>query len=185
MHPKCTICASDERAVIDELLLSGSTSNRRTAAQFQLTETSVRRHIQNHLAPELRKQKQFSSAPVRPGEFAMKLLEIASDLDDARKDAKDAGNTRDLVKLSAAQLSALNLILSRLNIKDSDAAETLADIEIVGRVLSTVAGRNYPLAKEIAEMFRDSKVSEDLQKNFAEVEEHARRHEERLKGEIE
>jgi hypothetical protein len=43
MPRKCTVCGHSKRAAIDKAVISGE-SNRRIAAQFQVSETSLRRH---------------------------------------------------------------------------------------------------------------------------------------------
>lgn len=52
MALECTICTHSERAIIDALLRSGTTSNRRIAALYAMDESNVRRHKKNHLRPQ-------------------------------------------------------------------------------------------------------------------------------------
>lgn len=53
MSRACTVCSHSEREAINIALIEGM-PNRRIAAQFEVTESCVRRHKATHLALRLR-----------------------------------------------------------------------------------------------------------------------------------
>jgi len=53
----CTICSHAERHAIEKLIVGG-TPNRRIAAQFNVAETSLRRHAAEHLPVSLAKAQE-------------------------------------------------------------------------------------------------------------------------------
>ena len=53
MPQVCTVCTHAERRAIDRELVTGHLVNRRIAAQHHLVETSIRRHVANHLPAAL------------------------------------------------------------------------------------------------------------------------------------
>jgi hypothetical protein len=53
MARSCTVCAHVDRDIIDGALVASSTSNRRIAAQYALSENAVRRHARRHLPASL------------------------------------------------------------------------------------------------------------------------------------
>jgi hypothetical protein len=71
MSRACTVCSHPRRRAIDGMLVGG-VSNRRVAATFGLTETSVRRHLDAHVSAMLRQTAQ--------GEKEADELKLAGDL---------------------------------------------------------------------------------------------------------
>lgn len=68
MRTGCKICDSKEAIGIEKLLTSGKMSLRKVAKLFDLSETSLRRHMKNHYIPEeLRENK---GAPKRAHRIA-------------------------------------------------------------------------------------------------------------------
>lgn len=49
----CSVCGHRERVAIDKAIIGGEAAYRRIAAQYGLTEQSVRRHATDHLLPQL------------------------------------------------------------------------------------------------------------------------------------
>lgn len=49
----CSICTHSDRSKIDAALASGSSSNRRIAAQYGVSEQAVRRHYREHVPASL------------------------------------------------------------------------------------------------------------------------------------
>jgi len=53
MARKCSICTNERRSEIDEAVVEGTGSYRRISTDFGVSETSLRRHAQNHIAKAL------------------------------------------------------------------------------------------------------------------------------------
>lgn len=53
MARPCTICTHPRRTEIDQALVAGITSNTAIATKFDVIETSLRRHRENHLPAKL------------------------------------------------------------------------------------------------------------------------------------
>lgn len=53
MARTCTVCSHADRELIDSAVVGCGTSNRRIAAQYNLSETAVRRHSRRHLPAAL------------------------------------------------------------------------------------------------------------------------------------
>lgn len=75
-----TVCSHPRRRQID-LALVGGTSNRKVAAQFGLTEASVRRHLDAHVPAMLRRAAH--------GEKEAEELQLAGDLSDQVRQIRD------------------------------------------------------------------------------------------------
>lgn len=76
MPQVCTVCAHPERVAIDTALVAG-TSNRRVAAQFNISESGVRRHKAEHLTQLLAK------APPEPAHAdALRAQAAAQEVDE-------------------------------------------------------------------------------------------------------
>ena len=80
MARSCTICSHPRRRQID-LALIGGIPNRKVAAQFGLTEASVRRHLEFHVSAMLKQAAQ--------GEKEADELQLAGDLSDQLRQIRD------------------------------------------------------------------------------------------------
>lgn len=69
----CTVCSHPERETIDAALASGE-PNRRIAARFNLAESSVRRHVAEHIATLLAKAEEAEA--VRADDLLGQMLEL-------------------------------------------------------------------------------------------------------------
>ena len=92
MPRQCSICAHDERAHIDQALVSGD-SNRRIAAQFGVAESSVRRHKDSHLPQSI--VKAAEAAEVLKAESLLDRLRfLNSETAAILPEAQDGGDHR-------------------------------------------------------------------------------------------
>jgi predicted ArsR family transcriptional regulator len=92
MSRLCVVCQRADRAEIDAALVAGTVSNRRVAARLKVSESSVRRHRENHIHRELVKAKEASDVT-----SADDLLGKVQGLEaDARRIGQRAEKTGDL-----------------------------------------------------------------------------------------
>ena len=102
MGRTCSVCASPRREEIDHALVSGQESNRRIAAQFGTTESTIRRH-RPHIPPSLLKAADVAEV-ARSDQL---LATMQSLMDEARQtiiEARAAGDQR--VRLQAVKTAA-------------------------------------------------------------------------------
>ena len=53
---KCSVCAHNERGLIDKLIASGAGSYRAIARRFSLSKDSIRRHAESHIVRAVQKR---------------------------------------------------------------------------------------------------------------------------------
>lgn len=123
MARTCTVCVHPEREQVDELLVAGF-SNRRIAAQFQLTEQALRRHKGTHLPKLLAELRGTISA----ASLMSRLEFVTGEIHRLRIKAESKGDLRtalaglrDLARIVQAQAD-----LSEL----AEVAERVTDLEL-------------------------------------------------------
>jgi hypothetical protein len=159
---RCTICTSFDRTEIEKLLLTGLTPNRRISAQFKISEASVRRHRENHMAEQIELALQVEEALVLPGDFGQRIIAIADGLARTRERAEAAGQHSIALKASQTEIAALNTILTRLGITDQSSLDIVLDAQELARGIKTVALRNPEVAGQLRELLEGSKASNTL-----------------------
>ncbi len=123
MPRTCTVCAHPDKEQIDEFLVAGF-SNRRIAAQFQVTEQALRRHKGTHvpkLLAELRRSVSAASLMARL-EFITGETHRLRIKAETQGDLKTAlAGLRDLTRIVQAQAD-----LSEL----AEVADRVTDLEL-------------------------------------------------------
>lgn len=97
MPRRCTICDHPERQAIDRQLVAGESANRRIAAQYGVTEASLRRHKAEHLTATLLKAQE-----------AAEVAHADDLLDKVRALEKDARRIRDKAEAEGDYKTALS-----------------------------------------------------------------------------
>jgi DNA-binding transcriptional ArsR family regulator len=104
---RCTICAHEKRAEIDQALINGL-SIRDIAEQFDLSQSAVHRHSTNHIKELLATSKAVES--LRADHLIEQLSYLQNETLALLDDAKTSGDTR-------AALQAIREARSNLELK--------------------------------------------------------------------
>lgn len=117
MTRRCTICSHNNRTEIEEALLKGEQSFRRIAAQYAVTEQSLRRHKKDHLPAAMTAARATQEA-TRADDLlaqvqqlqvkALDLLRKAEAQGDLRAALQGIGQARGCLELLARLLGELN-----------------------------------------------------------------------------
>ncbi|WP_146168407.1 hypothetical protein [Rathayibacter caricis] len=147
-------------------MLDQTDSYRRIATQNDFSEAALRRHVRNHLHADIRSSRRISNTN-GPGDFGTRLLSIADNLAETREAAQEQNNFSASIKASLAEAQLLNLLLTRLGIRDTDSLELVSDAQKLAGVLLSVAPQlPNELILEIASKLDQQDASQDLVEAF-------------------
>jgi hypothetical protein len=144
----CTVCTHEDHEMIDRLIVDGF-PNRRIAAQFGLSEQSVRRHKKNHFPATLQASKHIeeithsSSLIARIERIESMTLSLAEELrerGDLRGAVSSMGELRRIAELLAKTKGSL------LEKQAYDLHQDPAWSEIRAAIISAL--RDYPEASK-------------------------------------
>lgn len=101
MSRECSLCGRPDRPEIDRALVSGEKSNRRIAAQCDVSETAVRRH-RSHIPATLAKARDAAEV-VRADDLLGRLLELNRETMAILRDARGKDGNPDIALRAIAR----------------------------------------------------------------------------------
>lgn len=155
----CLICSNPNRASVETQIVAG-VPIARIARQLGINSSSVYRHISAHLAPELRASMR-NSAGLDTTALLGRIADIADDSLRARHTAMEAGATATALKAADGELRAINVLMDRLGIDNTETIELLAEARRVVLAIGHFAVHHPASAEPLIELI-EQRGSEDL-----------------------
>lgn len=141
MPRSCGWCTSLQREELERRVLSGQ-SIRLVAADSGVAETSARRHIRNHLDPDLRATLRAGTAALHVADFATRLTELVDESEQVRVRARQRGDDRLSLQAIASERETLLTLMNKLGVDDEETAETLVEARALALAVRRVVSEH-------------------------------------------
>lgn len=155
----CSICSDTARWEIDTALLQNLVL-REVAVRFSKSETSLRRHLQNHVPIELRTRALQSGEPT-PGDFVTRLAELAESATAVRLRALQTGDTLGVLRAVREESAVLTMLMTKLGINTDNSAKFYDEATTIARALGD-AVRASPEALDAIVSALEAREAHDL-----------------------
>lgn len=168
---RCKACTHPESRALDAELLLGIASVAELVERFRLTDSSIRRHRQNHLATTVLLGRRVGEN-LGVGFLLEELLQIMIDAQQVRRSASLAGRGDLVLKAGAQSRATIEVLLSRLNIDDASVVEQFSAQEALARHTFELVRQVPQVGRELAARLAAA-GHQDLATDLAEVAETA------------
>lgn len=141
MPRSCGWCTSLQREQLERRVLDGEPI-RLVAADSGVAETSARRHIRNHLDPDLRATLRSGTAALHVADFASRLTELVDESEQVRVRARQRGDDRLGLQAIASERDTLLTLMNKLGVDDEETAETLVEARALALAVRRVVSEH-------------------------------------------
>lgn len=164
MARECLVCTSKRLGEVDRDLLAGETVAS-VARAYGISDSSVRRHYQNHLSGSILTRVSGSNVP-SVSDLVQRLLALASDVEAVRAAAMLKGNGGAVLRAANAEASILRDLIGTLGVDSSSLSTYLTQADALARAIGRV-GREHPeLGQALAAALNES-GDDELAREFS------------------
>lgn len=145
----CTLCSLSTRELqAVEADIADGLSLRGIARRHDLSNDSVRRHLNRHMSPEARLAA--TALGLTAASVASRLVNVADSLHDNRVDCEDRGDLLTAVRAADAEARVLRILADRLGIASGDALRDIQDAEAFADAIGWTARHEAETAERLA-----------------------------------